>query len=239
MLKGLRKIKAKLRKLAGQITGKTAHLKVTISVPKKWYGNDYGGFFICPKFLNEKSVIYSFGIGEDISFDLSMIENHRCTVYGFDPTPKSIEWIKSRRSQLPAGFVFFEYGISNKTGIVDFFLPKNSEHVSGSFVLQDNVNKNTSVKVMMKSLTDIMAEMGHKKIDVLKMDIEGAEYQVLEGIVDFSVIDQMVIEFHDRFLGKQHSKTSEIIDKLKDHGFEIFAVSDSLEEVSFINKRIL
>jgi FkbM family methyltransferase len=43
----------------------------------------------------------------------------------------------------------------------------------------------------MKTLKDIMNELGHEHIDVLKMDIEGSEYDVLENILNenISVLD--------------------------------------------------
>ena len=52
--------------------------------------NQLWGFYLNPEFINEKSIIYSFGIGEDISFDLSLIKEFDCNVFGFDFTPKSI-----------------------------------------------------------------------------------------------------------------------------------------------------
>ena len=83
--------------------------------------------------------------------------------------------------------------------MIDFYLPKNPEHVSGSFVKQDNVNEKQKVKVEMKSWKDILNSLGHKKIDIVKMDIEGAEYHVLESILESPVlINQILIEFHDR-----------------------------------------
>ena len=46
------------------------------------------------KDLNSKSVVYSIGIGTDASFDLELINTFNCEIYGFDPTPKSIRWVK-------------------------------------------------------------------------------------------------------------------------------------------------
>ena len=42
-------------------------------------GTEYGGWFI-PKIndLNENSIIYSGGVGEDISFDLLLNDIYRC-----------------------------------------------------------------------------------------------------------------------------------------------------------------
>ena len=92
----------------------------------------------------------------------------------------------------------------------------------------------------MKSLSDIISELGHNRIDVLKMDIEGAEYRVLDSILASGIpIDQIVVEFHDRFFEDGRLKTMDAVKKLRDHGYEIFGISDSFEEVSFINKKVL
>ena len=80
------------------------HLKPTITCPKKWYGTSYGGFYINPNLLTNQSVIYSFGIGKDIRFDMACSNNHQSSIYAFDPTPKSIKWIKEQK--LPANFHF-------------------------------------------------------------------------------------------------------------------------------------
>lgn len=231
-------LKSKIRKIILLLSGRFSHLKTGIKINKKWYGNKYGGFFASPASLNEKSVVYSFGIGEDISFDEAMIKYHNCSVFGFDPTPKSIHWIKNQQDKLPSRFTFFEYGIADKSGFVNFYLPKNKQHVSGSFINQINVDEKQAIKVELKSLVDIASQLGHKKIDVLKMDIEGAEYQVLESILSSPVqIDQILVEFHERFFDDGVAKTTTIVQAMKNHGYEIFGISDSFDEVSFIHKR--
>ena len=142
------------------------HLKLGLKCESRWYGNHYGGFYLNPSLINEESIIYSFGIGEDISFDLQLIDNHKCHVYGFDPTPKSIKWCQ--KQMLPENFHFYDYGISEKTGKVDFHLPKNKEHVSGSLLHQENVSVSDKVTVEVKSINDIFKILKHEKIDVLK-----------------------------------------------------------------------
>jgi FkbM family methyltransferase len=233
------RIKSLAKRYFFKLTGGVSQFKVSVKCNHTWYGNRYGGFYICPELLTGNSIVYSFGIGEDISFDMQVIESHNCQVFGFDPTPKSINWVKQQQN-IPSKFKFFEYGIANRTGMVDFYLPINSKHVSGSFVKQNNVNDKEKIWVEMRSYNDIIKILGHSQIDVLKMDIEGAEYTVLDSILESSVpINQILIEFHDRLFVKGENKTIEAINKLKDHGYEIFGVSDSFEEVSFIKKSIL
>ncbi|MFZ5940128.1 MAG: FkbM family methyltransferase [Bacteroidota bacterium] len=213
-------------------------LKVTVGCNHSWYGNKHAGFFICPDLLDSHSVVYSFGIGEDISFDQAVIENHGCTVCGFDPTPKSVNWINGLSPD--NNFRFFDFGISEKSGPVEFFLPKNPDHVSGSLLAQSNVDTMRKVRVEMKSLPDIMTQLGHDHIDVLKMDIEGAEYGVLAHILKQKLrIGQILVEFHDRFFDKGTRLSEKTIKALEKNGYRIFAVSGTKEEVSFIHRREL
>jgi hypothetical protein len=73
------------------------------------------------------------------------------------------------------------------------------------------------------------------------MDIEGAEWAVLESIfAEGSVwIGQILVEFHDRFFSDGRVRTVKAIQTLKEHGFELFAVSRTGEELSFINSELL
>src|SRR5688572_4934876 len=49
--------------------------------------------------IDEQSVVYSFGVGDNVSWDLAMIERFGVTVHAFDPTPQSIAWVA--RQPLP------------------------------------------------------------------------------------------------------------------------------------------
>lgn len=216
------------------------HLQKSVDVACKWYGSPYGGFYIIPGLLKSSSIIYSFGIGKDISFDQTCIRKHGCNVFAFDPTPKSIEWLKKQK--LPVQFHFYEYGIStSQTGFFEFYLPTNMKGVSGSLESQNlDVDQTDSVKVLMKSFDDIVNELKHSHIDVLKMDIEGAEYLALDPILSSGVtIDQILIEFHDRSFGMEYIKSRDSAKRLTEKGYFIFGSSVSYEEISFIHKRKL
>lgn len=209
--------------------------KTQQKIPALWLGNEYGGFFVATQFLKKESVVMSFGIGEDISFDTAILNASGCTVHGFDPTPKSIRWIKEKKSELPGRFSFHEYGIDLKNGFVTFFLPENDNYVSGSLV-QNDYMKSQSINVLMKNFRDICLELNLKTVDVVKMDIEGSEYNVVPDILKSGIkVKQILIEFHHRFFVDGFKKNTDLISLLNSNGYKIFAVSDTMEEVSFFN----
>jgi len=194
-------------------------------------GNKNAQFMVNPAIISETDIVYSVGIGTDISFDLQMIEKFNLSVFAFDPTPKSVEWLS--RQQIPYGFKAFPYGLANYTGDADFYLPENDNFVSASMISKQS---EAFTRVKVRTLDDIMKELGHTYIDILKMDIEGAEYDVIENILGSGIqVHQLLVEYHHRFHPKGIKKTRESIEKLEKAGFALFYVSPNGEEFSFIN----
>lgn len=231
------KILRKLKKRIKLFIKSEYPFKTQLEVKHEWLGSLYGGFYIDTRHINNNSIVYSFGVGEDISFDTQLIRLTGCTVHGFDPTPKSINWIKGN-NELPCRFIFHDFGLDIMDRQSTFYLPKNKDYVSGSIVQNTNL-ENEGIRVSMKCIKSICKELGHTSIDVLKMDIEGSEYQVIPGLISSGIaIKQLLVEFHHRFFEDGFRKNDEIIAKLNHAGFKIFAVSDTLDEVSFINTGI-
>ena len=75
MLSFLKLVTKKIFYKTKLLSKKYSHFKNDIEVHSKWYGNHYGGFFVAPQYLSKRSKIYSFGIGEDLSFELSFLRN--------------------------------------------------------------------------------------------------------------------------------------------------------------------
>ncbi len=205
--------------------------KPSMTCPVLRIGTEYGGWNFNPTLINKDSVVYSAGIGEDISFDLGFIAKFGATVHGFDPTPKSIRWVKTQ--QLPPQFVLHEYGIAPTDGELVFHAPENPNHVSLSVV--ERANKTERIVLPVRELAGIMKELGHDHIDLLKMDIEGSEYEVIEDLLARKLpIRQLLVEYHHRFPGIGNDKTQASIDLLERHGFKLFSISPSAEEYSFL-----
>jgi FkbM family methyltransferase len=238
-MKFLKVIKLNLSYFLKIISGKYRHLYTNITLNVEWFGTHYGGFYLFPEVLKKKPVILSFGIGQDLSFDRAVSDRFACQVICFDPTPKSINWIKNQNQDLVKGLVFFQYGISEKTQHTKFFLPNNEDYVSGSVILRNDLNSQDYIDVELKSIVDICLELNIKHIDVLKMDIEGAEYNVLKNLIATNIfVGQILVEFHDRMFSDGFLKSRETVKIMKDHGYKISAHSKSFEEVSFIHSSL-
>jgi FkbM family methyltransferase len=195
-----------------------------------WLGSNYGGFYLNPDNLNNQSVIYSFGLGEDITFDLAVINKFKCKVFGFDPTPKSLIYIEQFNEK---NLIVRPIGIGMTKGTLNFYLPKNPDHVSGS--LFKNQNLDTQIEVMVDNFENLAGYYNHKEIDVLKMDIEGTEFEVIPDIINSEIIvKQLLVEFHPRFYWDGYFRLYKTLKLLKLHGYKCYAISSSFNELSFI-----
>jgi FkbM family methyltransferase len=196
------------------------------------HGTEYGGWTICPDHLSACSTIYSFGIGEDASFDTEVIRHYGAEVHAFDPTPKSLDWVK--KQSWPAKFHFHPIGIGASDRVAAFFPPENPGHVSHSILERGSAA--SAIQVKLQRLATIAEKLGHREIEILKMDIEGAEYEVVDDLVKTPEvrIRQILVEFHHFFPGIAVEATDTAIRQLDAAGYRVFNVSKRGYEYSFI-----
>ena len=185
-------------------------------------GSEYGGWWYNAAILGHDSVIYSFGLGEDTSWDEAILQQGM-DVYGFDPTPKSIAYVKSRDElrQQAGTFYFTAEGLSDKSGTLTFTMPLDSTHVS----LEQGVHEGRGALLQLKveTLYNIMERNGHSHIDLLKLDIESSEYEVLENLLSkrYLPFTQLLVEFHQRFEAIGIARHETLLKALKDSGFRV------------------
>lgn len=217
-----------------RLTGKELRLQTEIEVP---IIKD-GGWWFTANGLGEDSIVYSLGVGDEVDFDLSVIKRFGAEVFAFDPTPNSIDLLDS--SKLPHRFHFYPWAVTAQDGSLKFYprLKKDGSKSDVMFTMIPEAETQADViEVPAFSLTSIIGKLGHDHIDLLKMDIEGAEYEVLEGLLRSPVLPtQLLVEFHHRFVEDGLAKTYDIIRRLREAGYKIFAISEIGREVSFLKK---
>jgi len=228
----MRQIARKIKILAMAAIGRGLNEKPDLKCETVRIGSAYGGWNVVSESIRPESVVYSFGVGEDASFDIGMIDRFGVKIHAFDPTPKSIEWVK--RQGFPARFVMHEYGIASFDGNVRFNPPEKTDQVSHT-LLDKPSTEARAIVVPVKRLATIMNELGHDKIDILKMDIEGAEYDVVDDLLKSEIRPlQLLVEFHHRFPNVGVEKSKEAIRKLKSSGYRMVSVSSTNEEFGFV-----
>ncbi len=219
----LRNSYRRVRRAYEAARGRDVWQNAQVRCERLWLGNEHAQWCVCPSELGAASIVYSIGVGTDISFDLELIRRFGLRVEAFDPTPRSIEWVKGQR--LPEQFVFHALGVADFDGTCKFFPPENAEFVSHTVVARDGESSRAAeaVEAPVYRLASIAKRLGHERIDLLKMDIEGAEYGVLDDLLgDGITVKQLLVEFHHRWPEVGIAKTKKAIAALNEAGYLIF-----------------
>jgi FkbM family methyltransferase len=222
-------------------------------------GTAYGRWIIpADAGLNEHSICYCAGAGEDISFDCALAQRFHCTVRVIDPTPRAIRHFDGLAEAVKAGHPFpinnstedhyaitaedfqkltlLKCGLSDRDQELKFYLPKNPAHVSCSIV---NLQKTEEYFVAQcLRLESIMQRAGDSSIDLLKMDIEGAEYAVIRDLATTRRLPGILLvefdEIHMPLDCHAGDRIREHIDILANIGMRCAAVEGST--AAFIRK---
>lgn len=156
-------------------------------------GSRYGRWAVPLSVLSEESICYLVGVGEDITFDLALIESVGCEVWAFDPTPRAIRHVESHAAGIER-FHFTPVGLWTTDATLQWYVPANPQHVSHSVVNLQGTSEFFEAPCL--SLSSMMANNEHDHVDLLKIDIEGAEHAVLRDLVKTGPLPRVLaVEF--------------------------------------------
>lgn len=211
------------------LLGRAAPHKIQVNLRKEKVGGQNASWMIFPDSLSASSIVYSLGVGDEIQFDLALIERFAVNVFAFDPTPESIAWITVQK--LPEQFHFMDYGVMDCDGTAEFQQFDGVQFSTGIAASQNS----RIVELKVFRLATIMKNLNHTRIDLLKINIEGGEYAVLADLVASNIdVRQIVVEFHHRLPGYSLQQTKQAVRGLNNAGYRIFHISDMDKEYSFI-----
>lgn len=197
-----------------------------------------GGWWFHADTIDRNSIVYSLGVGDDIGLDRALIEEFDLVIHAFDPTPATIDWLGEAEPLKSGHFCFYPWAITARDGTMTLYPRvmrggRTSKTMYTLFAESNSVN--SGIEVPAFTIESIMSKLGHRHIDLLKMDIEGAEFEVLYNMLDSMIRPrQLLVEFHHRFPGIGVGRTAEIIDRLRIGGYRIVAISETGREVSFL-----
>jgi FkbM family methyltransferase len=198
-------------------------------------GSHYGGWTVPESVLAPGGTAICVGAGEDITFDVEL--NRRgLRVFTVDPTPRSaahvrdvLEGAATGRSVAvdysttacydfagfdPSRLKFFKLGLSDKNSVLRFWAPKNSDHVSHSLVNLQQTDDYFEADCV--RLQDLCMANGIDSIDILKLNIEGAEYVVLNDLTAGTIRPRAVcVDFDEGFNHQDSGYLERIADAVR------------------------
>jgi len=174
--------------------------------------------------IGENSVVYSAGVGGDISFEKELINRFDCEVVLLDPSPTGVATMNRPENRI-AKLHFESVGLADSDGSFSFDAPDNDEE--GFYRIRASPGAGGHL-FRCWSLPTLMRKHDHDHVDLLKIDIEGFEYGVLKQIcVEKLPVKQICVEFHHSIVpGIKRKQTIEAIVRLLRSGYKLIHRKD-------------
>ena len=144
------------------------------------------------------------------------------SVYAFEPHPPSFErLIENVKLNDWKNVQAFNFAISDKKGEKKLYVFKSGRASGSGFAL-----RNDSVPITVKTMP--LEDAVKTDIDLVKMDIEGAEVEVLKGMERTLAKGKVKIicEVHPKHISLLGHDVSEITELLKKHSYKIYLIDE-------------
>ncbi|MCI5055365.1 MAG: FkbM family methyltransferase [Flavobacteriales bacterium] len=139
-------------------------------------------------------------------------------IRAFEPNPHVFELLeKNVKINGLENVELFNLCLSNEEGEMEFYMNEDHGTLVGS--LKQARGGNAKISVKSKKLSSLIDS---EEIDLIKMDIEGAEKEVISDLIandKLKIVHRFIIEYHHR-LGSEKSKLAEFIKPFEDLGLE-------------------
>lgn len=138
-------------------------------------------------------ICYAVGVGEDVDFERRLSDRGAAKQRPFDPTPRTGKFMADPRNTV-AGATFVAIGVWKEDCVQTFHASSNLGHVSHSIV----VDTGSASGGFIAECRTIRSVMRHDRIDVFKLNVEGAEDAILQSALNPGVRPSAILVTYRR-----------------------------------------
>lgn len=158
--------------------------------------------------LNSNSVVFDVG-GYTGNFSDKIISNFNPKLYIFEPVKKYYK-ILNQKYRKNKNVKVFNYGLSNRSRQSQIYLSGD-----GTSLVKKSSKEE---KIILKDIKGVIKK--YKNIDLMSVNIEGAEYKLIERLIGTTLIKQiknLQVQFHDLIPDSQEARKKIIREISKTH----------------------
>ena len=167
--------------------------------------------------LSENSIVFDLG-GYEGQWTSDIYSRYNCNIYIFEPVKAYANIIKHRFNQNPKIYVF-GYGLASSTQEVPITIDEFA-----STILNNKVEYKKTEIIKLLDFHQFIIQENINSIDLIKINIEGAEYDLLEYLIDKNIIDKigtLLIQFHN-FYNDAEKRMNTILEQLSATHQQVF-----------------
>lgn len=187
-------------------------------------GSSYGGWKIPDGIVGEGDICYCIGAGGDISFDLELIHRYGAVVRAVDPV-REYGAQALRQAGGDSRFSFRVVALTTRDGPIR--MQPHHERSSASLSAAGLYDTHEWTEVPGLTLASLMREFGDEHIDLLKLDLEGLEYELVPTL-DLVALGVRVFALQLHHTGSVRQATR-IIEQLRRQGYRLVAQRRALK----------
>ncbi len=192
-------------------------MDVTITEP---IFSNYNEFFVDKIYshLDVQSLDVVFDIGANVGLWTEWILRQNASkVYCFEPNKVALEVLR-RLHGGKDNVEIIDKAVDSEVRTIEFFYSDSNSLISAT---EQHGELNKSYEVTTITISDAIEKFGVDHIDLIKMDIEGAEFKIFESLDDsiYEITDSFLIEFHAFYYSDGKEREERIIEKMKEKGY--------------------
>jgi len=171
-----------------------------------------GGWWMCPMTLLPGDVAYCISRDGDLGLERVLLDQYRARTYIFDPDPATAE--RAERAGLLDRFQLYAIRVGPKNRAAD-----PDRGADGARMIR---------------LEDLMRMLGHRRLDLLKIDVPAAA-AVLRDLVEMEAdVRQLLVRFRNRETEADRRRIEAMVDSLYGKGYRVFRISPDGSQYSFL-----
>lgn len=141
--------------------------------------------------LNKDSIVFDVGgyVGE---WTEDIYNKYNCNIHNFEIVDEYIKDMKEKFKRNKK-IIIHNFGLGNETKEIDVAFDGEGSSVFKKY------NRKKTIRAQIKDIKEFVEENNIERIHLIKMNIEGAEYELLDRIIDSDLInkiDNLQIQFH-------------------------------------------
>lgn len=187
-------------------------------------------FLFSHELMTSNAIVIDVGCSYQAEFSVAMIERYGARAIAVDPTSKHRSALARLADRYPDRFRHVPWAISAHNSTTTFLESTTNE--SGS-LMPDHVNAIrddlTRYEVTTVTPTALLEHLGLDSADILKLDIEGAEYELLRNVRedDLAPFRQIFVEFHHHAVQRYSVvDTRQIVQGICEFGYDSYSFDD-------------